>query len=74
MDLCDLKRGERALVKKVELPDAVSSRLRAMGIFCGARVLLLKVSPLKRTYLVQANGGKAAIGREAARGVKVWRI
>ncbi len=74
MCICDLKRGERAVVLKVEQSAPVRERLRAFGIFTGAKLTLLKVSPLKKTYLVEAGSGKIAVGREIAAGVRVWRV
>ena len=73
MNICELKKGERAVVLKVEHPDPVRERLRYLGIYTGAKIVLLKASFFKKTYLVQAGGAKVALGREVALGIRVWR-
>lgn len=73
MTVCDMKKGTRALVLKVEQPDAVRERLRFLGIYKGAKIVLLKVSLFKSTYLVQAGSARAALGKDVASGIFVWR-
>ncbi len=72
MNLCDLKRGKSAVVLKVTQDEAVRERLRALGIYTGAKIRLLKVSLFKRTFLLQAGSSKVALGREVAAGVRIW--
>ena len=66
-----MKTGERKQVLKVELDAEVCERLRYLGVTAGAEITLLKVSFLKRTYLVQARSAKIAIGREVAEGILI---
>lgn len=75
MDISGLKRGERAVVLKVELPVLVKERLRAVGIFTGERITVLKVLSRKKIVLLQTgrSGAKVAIDSETAAGVTVWR-
>lgn len=73
MNVCDLKKGERAVVLKVELPDAVRDRLRFLNVYKGANIVLLKVSFRKKTYLLQARSAKFALDRQTAEGIRVWR-
>lgn len=73
MTLCDLKKGERAVVIKVELPGEERARLRYLNVYTGSNILLLKVSHMKKTWLVQAKSAKFALGREVAAGIRVWR-
>ena len=61
MTICDMKKGMRALVLKVEAGEAVRERLRFLGIFKGAKVALIKTSLWKSTYLVQAGGARVAL-------------
>lgn len=73
MNVCDMKAGEEAVIKEVELADRVKERLRYLNVTAGAPLVLLKVSFFKKTYLIQARSAKIAIGREVAEGIKVCR-
>ena len=73
MNLCELKRGDKAVVLKVELPMLLKERLRALRVYSGARVTVLKVSVRKGTFLIESGSGKIALGRDVAEGVRVWR-
>ncbi len=69
MNVCDLKLNERAVVEKVEAPDALKERLRYLDVYAGADILLLKISFRKKTYLLQAGSCKLAVSREVAEGI-----
>ena len=73
MNLCGMKAGESAEVLRVDFPNEIKQRLRYLGVTEGVTITLLKVSPCKSTYLVQAPSAKIAIGREVAEGVSVCR-
>ena len=60
MTMNDLRRGERAVVLKVELPVLLKERLRSLGVFTGAKLTVLKVSGRKKIRLIQA--GHAKVG------------
>ena len=68
-----MKAGERAKVIKVTLDEAVRTRLYYLGVAAGVELILLKVSFLHNTYLLQARSTKIAIGREVAEGIQVCR-
>ncbi len=74
MTVCDMKKGMRAIVLKVEGAEAIRERLRFLGIYKGAKLVLLKVSFMKSTYLVQAGSSRAALGKDVAAGVYVWKL
>ena len=74
MKLCELKRGEGALVLSVNGDPALSERLRILGIHAGARVKVLRTSLFRKTFLVSTGTGKAALGRSVAAGVNVCPI
>lgn len=74
MNICDLKRGDRAIVLKVDLPAEQRGRLMTFRICAGGHILLHKVSPRKRTFVVGAGGTCVALGWEIAQGVSVWKI
>ena len=71
MSVCDMITGEEGTVERVELDNEVRERLRYLGVHAGARILLLKVSFFKHTYLIQARSAKMVIGREVAEGIQI---
>lgn len=73
MTICDMKRGESAVVIRVELEEDLRARLASLRVFAGAKITLLRVSLLKHTYLVKAGSADLALEREIARGVRVWK-
>ena len=73
MTVCDLKRGEAALVLSVGEEGALRERLRVLGIYAGARVELLRTSR-RKTFLLLTACGKAALGRSVAEGVRVCKV
>ncbi len=73
MTICDMKRGESAVVLKVELSRELRERMLSFRIHAGAKITMLKVSPFKKTYLLQAGSSRVALARDAALGVRVWR-
>ena len=74
MTMNDLRRGERAVVLKVELHVLLKERLRSLGVFTGAKLTVLKVSGRKKIRLIQAGSAKVALDGETASGIKVWTI
>lgn len=74
MNICDLKRGERAVVLRVECEGEEHARLVSLGLFAGATIAVLKISPLRHTYLIQAGNNRFALGKEIAKGVRVWKM
>ena len=74
MTMNDLRRGERAVVLKVELPVLLKERLRSLGVFTGAKLTVLKVSGRKKIRLIQAGSANVALDGETASGIKVWTI
>lgn len=75
MTLDELGKGERAVVLTVELSRLLKERLRALGVFTGEKLLLLKVSRRKKIFIVQTlrGGTKLALDKETAAGIKIWR-
>jgi Fe2+ transport system protein FeoA len=73
MNVGDLKKGDRAVVMKVELPMLLKERLRSLGIYTGAKFSVLKVVRGKKIFLVQAGGAKIALDLELAQGIRVCR-
>ena len=73
MNLCELKRGDKAVVLKVELPMLLKERLRALRVHSGASITVLKVSVRKGTFLIESGSGKVALGRDVAEGIRIWK-
>lgn len=74
MNITDLQRGERGVVLNVACAAPLKERLRSLNVRTGGVIRVLKVSWLKRTYLLQAGGSKLAIRREVARCVTIRRV
>ncbi len=74
MTVYELKKGERAVVLQVKLPQAMKERLYGLGIRTGARIFVLKVFFRKKNYLLQCGSTQFAVRRETAKGVYVWKI
>ena len=74
MNITDLKKGEHAVVLKVETGEETRDRLMALGVYSGARICLLRRSLFGHGYLVQAGSSRFAVQKEIASGVRVWRI
>ncbi len=73
MKVSELKRGEHAVVMKVELPMLLKERLRSLGIYTGAKFVMLKTSFRKKVFLIQTGGAKVALDYELAEGVRVLK-
>ena len=71
--LTSLSKGMRAKVAEVQGEGALRSRLAALGVRPGEEVTLLRVSPLRRTYLIATEESVFALGKEAASCVKAER-
>ncbi len=74
MDITDLKKGERAVVLKVECEGDLFDRLVALGVFSGAKITLLKRSFFGHGYLIEAANSRIAMEKEVAKKVRIWRI
>ncbi len=73
MVVSDLKKGERAVVLRVDASPALKERLRMLDISTGANIVVFRVSPFRATYLVGAGSAKVALRREVAKKIQVFR-
>ena len=71
MRLNDCKQGARARVLGVHTAEALSARLKALGLSVGEEVTVLRVSPRKRVWLVETAFATFALGAEIAAEVEV---
>lgn len=70
-DVCPLqacKTGNRAVVVRVDCPTAEACRLRALGVYEGARV---SVVDSRNGLLLQVRGSRLAIGAAVAAAISV---
>ena len=73
MTICDLKKGERATVLRVETDELLKERLRMLNISTNRDVTVLKVSPFGKTFLLGAGSATVALRREIANAIRVFR-
>ena len=70
--LATLQPGDSAAVKALRLPDREASWLRAVGLYEGVEVTLLRFAPLGGPmHLRISTGAELALDRELARAVDV---
>jgi Fe2+ transport system protein FeoA len=74
-ELCPLKackNGHRALVVRVDCASAEACRLRALGVYEGARLAVVEES--RNGLLLQVRGSRLAIGAAVAAAITVIPI
>lgn len=73
MTLNELKRGDSAVVLRTDVPSPIRERLRSLNVYPNAKITVVKVSPMKKTYLLQAGNSRVAMRREIAAMIRVFR-
>lgn len=73
MTVCDLKKGERAVVVRVETDEPLKERLRMLNVTGNRKITLLKTTPFGKTFLLGAGSAMVALRREVALAIKVTR-
>lgn len=71
MRLSQVKCGKNVTVRGVSGDVRFGSRLLSLGMQAGARLRVLKVLPLSRSVVVEANGILYALREEAAELIEV---
>lgn len=66
MELTKIPCGRTVRVVSAGLDPAMRSRLRILGIYAGARVTVLKISPLRHTFLIGTEYARVVLARAAA--------
>src|SRR5512145_2589804 len=64
--LCDLRRGDAAILDRLELPVEEARRLMALGFLPGARVVAALSAPGGDPRVFQVDGSEVALRRETA--------
>jgi len=71
--LGDLRRGDAAVLERIDLPRDDARRLMELGFLPGARVTAGLSAPGGDPRVFQVDGSEIALRRETARRVKVRR-
>ncbi len=74
MNICDMERGDVAVVLSVCAEKALRERLKVLGIYAGARIKLLKTSFFRKTFLLSSASGKVALGKSVASEVEICPV
>lgn len=70
MTLYEGRTGREYEVEALELPEAVTRRFEALGIFEGTKVFVLNKKKAG-ALIIKARGARWAIGKENAKGILV---
>jgi len=69
--LLDLRRGEIAILDRIELPGDDARRLMELGFLPGTRITAGRSAPGGDPRVFQVDGAEIALRRETARHLKV---
>ena len=64
--LCDLRRGDEAILDRLELPPEEARRLMELGFLPGARVVAAHCAPGGDPRVFRVDGSEVALRRETA--------
>ena len=73
MNVFDLKMGEVAKIKRIDLDGSVLERLTALGLKAGERIEVLSYSLFKSSVLVSCNAVRLGIRKPLALKIEVER-
>ena len=73
MNVFDLKRGEVAKIKRIDLTGSVLERLTALGLKAGEQVEVLSYSLFKSSVLISCNAVRLGIRKPIAIKIEVER-
>lgn len=71
MDLSQLRRGQRAIVRRVEGEPSLTVRLMELGLLPGATVAVVRVAPLGDPMVVSLRGAELSLRSAEARLVEI---
>ena len=69
--LLDLRRGEIAILDRIDLPGEDARRLMELGFLPGTRIIAGRSAPGGDPQVFQVDGAEIALRRETARHLKV---
>ncbi|WP_446899700.1 FeoA family protein [Clostridium sp. LBM24168] len=71
MSICDLKPGERALIKSIHGDKKLAKRLLALGCIEGTEIILKTLAPLGDPLVINLRGFDLAIRKNDAKNISV---
>jgi Fe2+ transport system protein FeoA len=71
ISLCELRRGERALIVSTEAKGEIRKRLLDMGVVKGVELKVIRKAPLGDPIEIQLNGFMLSLRKEEARHIYV---
>jgi len=74
MRLSDLKKGDRAIIKKIEAEESLKQRLASFGIGREEELKIQTYSIGKKTYEIVVNDTMIALRDEEAKKIEVEKI
>ncbi|EOR26236.1 MULTISPECIES: ferrous iron transport protein A [Clostridium] len=69
MSLCDLKLGQKAIIKYIDGDDKLAKRLLALGCIEGTEIQFKGVAPLGDPIIVNLRGFDLAIRKKDAKNI-----
>jgi Fe2+ transport system protein FeoA len=69
-DLTELRRGDAAILDRIDLPDADARRLMELGFLPGTRITAGRSAPGGDPRVFQVDGSEIALRRETAQRLK----
>ena len=73
MNVFDLKMGEVALIKRIDLTGSALERLTALGLKVGEQVEVLSYSLFKSSVLLSCNAVRLGIRKPLAKKIEVTK-
>jgi ferrous iron transport protein A len=74
MRLSDLKKGDRAVIKRIDADGALKQRLSSFGVGRGAELVIETYSIGRKTYEIIVNDTMIALRNEEAERIDVEKI
>lgn len=69
MSLCDLKLGEKAIIKEIGGDEKLAKRLLALGCIEGTEIELKRIAPLGDPMIINLRGFDLAIRKKDAKNI-----
>ena len=73
MNVFDLKMGEVAKIKRIDLSGSALERLLSLGISAGEQVEVLSYSLFKSGVLISCNAVRVGIRKQLAQKIEVYK-
>ena len=74
MTLIDLKKGDHAIIKKIDADESLKQRLTSFGIGRGAELMVETYSMKRKTYEIIVDGTMIGLRDEEAKKIEVEKI